>query len=364
MMIKKGIVLHITGLVDSKDKEMSLMALGFVEELLQYDDSRQQLLESNIASILATPLNSGQSELVEAALDVAVAITSQSDSVEEALVDILLSLARKTKSHKAMLAIGGVATHHKLEDDLGTLISAFVTFTEDSDNTMVEDALNILIKLAKNDEHRGEMFQAHIIQSLTRLLELATNSSSYYSPSTSRDRIAITLKTFNIVEILCKDREGVILDIDVMLTATETTENIRAQFIQSPAIGFLYSLTDSPVSYTVDEAATATLRRMKYEDVQSALEKLDRERGLDVLSQIRPRSPLSVSPRSTELEEPVASEQNEQSGEAEQPEAPEGLSRPTTATDGVVIDDPFREDSTDRLVTGSYLASARSLRGS
>ncbi|KAG9090173.1 hypothetical protein FRC06_001189 [Ceratobasidium sp. 370] len=185
MMIKKEVVLHVASLIESKDSELALMALGFVEELLGHDDSRGQLLKGNIMSTLTKPLNSNQSELVEAGLDVAVAITSQSDSVENALVDILVSLASKTKNHKAMLAIGGVAAHQELDYDLGTLIPAFITFMEDPDNTMVEDALNVLTKLTENDKHREEMLEAHVVQSLTRLLDLATKSSSYYSPSAS-----------------------------------------------------------------------------------------------------------------------------------------------------------------------------------
>ncbi|KAG8711364.1 hypothetical protein FRC08_015977 [Ceratobasidium sp. 394] len=332
MMIEKGVVSHITGLVESKDSELALTALEFVEQLLEYNDSSIVLLKNEIVSTLATPLNSSQPKLLDAALDVALAIISRSENFDDTLVNTLVSLASKTKNHKAMLAIGGITAHQKLNCDLETLIHAFTTFMEDPDNTMVEDALNVLTKLAEHAEYREEMLQAHIVQNLSNLLNLATSVSSYYdSSNTWSGRTKITLKAFRMLQVLCTD------------------PNIRAQLIGSSAIDTLYSLTDSPVTYEIDEAAIQTLRQMKYEDVQSVVEKLDRERGLRVLSQIRSGSSSSVA----QSAEPVTLGQDEQLGKAEEPEAQAGLSRPTTATDGAAIGSPSRGNSTDQLVAGS-----------
>ncbi|KAG8741283.1 hypothetical protein FRC10_003031 [Ceratobasidium sp. 414] len=277
IMIEKEVIPHVTSLVESKDTELALMALGFVEELLEYDDSRRELLKGKIALTITAPLNASQPQLVEAALDVAVAITSQSESIEPALVDILVSLASKTKNRKAMLAIGGATAHQQLDHDLGTLIHAFTNFMDDPDNTMVEDALNVLTKLAEHepsitefpfarpDDHREEMVREHIIQSLTKLLELGIYPSSYYDPpNTPQGRITITLKAFRLAEVLCTDCERFTSWLGAVLRAIEIIAGIRAQLIQSPAIGFLYSLTDSPISYQVDREAIQTLGRMKY----------------------------------------------------------------------------------------------------
>ncbi|KAG9098195.1 hypothetical protein FRC06_006660 [Ceratobasidium sp. 370] len=261
-LVKPDTTTQVAKLLRDKDTQQMQAAANLVKVLFNYDELRPALVGSEIAPALGSLLKSSSKDLTRTGLDILMHIAPlSSEWVNSDLVDPLIRLSA-SGDKKATLAQAWTGVHNEKyrpnsKDSIARLVNML---TGEDDQSLVEQAITVLTKIAEQGFGREEMHSEYVFWDLNKVLRCAKRVKYYTTPDTPDKSIAITLKAFEMVKVLAVDHTD------------------RAELIESGILKTVMALTDSPFSFIVDTQAEATLGVLKtHDDLREAINRIEEE---------------------------------------------------------------------------------------